>query len=85
MNLRSGEWVASDDYVEDAYKTPLESCKNDCNQDEKCNAIYYTGGFCFIIYDKNPIINSYADALYFDKVCNHTYSKFLLLPNNTII
>lgn len=85
MNLRSGEWAASDEDYEKAYKTPLESCKNDCNQDEKCNAIYYTGGFCFMIYKKTPTIISYDDALYFDKVCNHTYSKFLLLPNNTII
>lgn len=86
MNLRSGEWAAPDaDVAKPGYKTPLESCKNDCNQDEKCNAIHYIKGFCFIIYNKNPSIQFYADALYFDKVCNHTYSKFLLLPDNTII
>lgn len=77
MNLRSGEWAAIDsDVAKRLYKTPLESCKNDCNQDENCNAIHYINGFCFIIYKKSPTLNPYTDALYFDKVCNHTYSKF---------
>lgn len=78
MNLRSGEWAAADAEIKKSYKTTLESCKNDCNQDEECSAMYYIHKpeFCFIIYIKTPTLSLYAGSSYFNKVCNHTYSKF---------
>ena len=78
MIKRPVETVAADDDYEDAYKSTLELCRTNCLNDEKCKAMYYSNGFCFIIYKDNPKTRAYAKSAYFDKVCNHTYSKYCL-------
>lgn len=79
MNILSGGWAVADTEIERNSKTTFESCKTNCIQDVKCNAMYYLNGFCFIVYNKNPARSSYAGSSYLSKVCNHTYGKFLLL------
>lgn len=76
MQKLSGSYVVKDQDVERANKKSAEACESECLNDEKCRAIYHTQGFCFIVYkDVSPLPFS-GTTLYYDKVCNHTYSKY---------
>ena len=84
MVKRSAETVAADTDYEKAYKDTLEKCVTNCLIDEKCKAMYYSNGFCFIIYKDAPTLKPYTGASYFDKVCNHTYSKYCFHYHNYV-
>ena len=68
--------VHDEDYERAIKKDTLQDCKTDCMNDEKCKAMYYSNGFCFIVYLDAPRIILYTGSEYYDKVCNHTYSKY---------
>lgn len=72
----SGNYVVGDADVERIYKTYLWDCESECLNDEKCRAMYYTHGFCFIVYKDVPPAPYHDITFYYDKVCNHTYSKY---------
>lgn len=72
----SGSNVVEDKDVERIAKKSVEDCERECLNDEKCRALYYLNGFCFIVYKDTPPKSYTGTALYYDKVCNHTYSKY---------
>lgn len=76
LQKRSGNYVVGDTEYERATKKSVEACESECMNDEKCRAMYYANGFCFIVY-MDVLPKEYTGtALYYDKVCNHTYSKY---------
>lgn len=76
MQKLSGNNVVKDADVERGVKKSLSDCESECLNDEKCQAMYYANGFCFIVYKDVPPEPYTSTALYYDKVCNHTYSKY---------
>lgn len=70
--------VVEDRDVERATKKSAEDCERECLNDEKCRAVYYLNGFCFIVYKDVPPkpYTGSTPSLYYHKVCNHTYSKY---------
>lgn len=72
----SGSYVVEDKNYERANKKSLDDCQTECLNDEKCRAMYHENGFCFIIYKDVPPTAYSGAALFYDKVCNHTYSKY---------
>lgn len=74
----SESYLHRDVDIERAFKTSLSSCESECLSDEKCQSMFYINGFCFIVYIDVPPEPYHYTALYYDKVCNHTYSKYSL-------
>lgn len=76
LQKRSGNYAVGDTEYERATKKSAEACESECLNDEKCRAMYYVYGFCFILYKDVPPKEYSGTSLYYDKVCNHTYSKY---------
>lgn len=76
LQKQSGNYVVGDTDYESVNKKTLGDCESDCLNDEKCRVMYYVNGFCFIVYKDVPSKPYSGIALYYDKVCNHTYSKY---------
>lgn len=76
LQKRSGNFVVGDEDLERASKKSVEDCESECLNDEKCRVMYYANNFCFIVYKDVPPKPYTNTALYYDKVCNHTYSKY---------
>lgn len=71
----TGNYVVEDKDFERATKKSVEDCERECLNDEKCQAMYYANGFCFIVYKDVPPKPYSGVALYYEKVRRH--SKYL--------
>lgn len=76
MQKLSGSNVIEDQDFERSSKKSVEDCESECLNDEWCQAMFYLNGFCFIVYKDVPTKPYSGIALYYDKVCNHSYSKY---------
>lgn len=72
MQKLSGSYVVEDQDIERATKKSVEDCERECLNDEKCRAIFYVNGFCFIVYKDVPPKPYTGTALYYDKVCTNS-------------
>lgn len=76
----TGNYVVKDEHFERLTKKSVEDCESECLNDEKCQAMYYSIGFCFIVYKDVPPIPYSGVALYYKKILRHgKYLKMYLV------